>query len=305
MREYPKKVMPINNLLLKEKEKGLNFKNIQEAEEFTLNVGYYRLRGYWFQLYDVSTGKFKEDITFEKIKNIYEFDTELRKILFYMASRIEVSLRSRFCEAILEESNDPIAYLDPSFFDDKTLFWSNTALISKEINRSKDVFIIHNINNHDGNIPIWAAVEVMSFGTLSKFISNLSQENTVFTKLAAYYEFTTKKGNSIKPKSDWINSWIKATVILRNTCAHNSRIYNRSLATKPKLLDMDKQPQQPQFYGLYQQLLAMKYLKPSKKEWIEFVHSFDQLLKKYSSDIDINCLGLCHDWRDHLLNTVI
>lgn len=304
MREYPKKVMSILDLLLKEKEKGLILDDLKKTEEIISRIGYYRLRGYWFQLYDMATGKFKENTTFSKIVNIYNFDTQLREIIFDMTCRIEIALRTRFCEAILDISNDPIAYLDPAFFNDKTLFWSNTALLSKEINRSKDVFIIHNNKNHDGNIPIWAAVEVMSFGTLSKFISNLSKADcSVFSNIAKHYKYTTNNGHEISPRPEMLNSWIKTTVVLRNTCAHNARVYNRSSATKPTLLIQDKPAAQPQFYGLFHQLLAMKYLRPSEEEWANFVNKFENLLTIYDSDIDRKCLSLEPDWKYHLLET--
>lgn len=78
-----------------------------------------------------------------------------------MTCKIEVALRSRFCEALLQK-NDALIYLDPSIFKDKAIFWRNTASISSEIARSTDVFITHNYDNHDGQIPLWAAVEVMS-----------------------------------------------------------------------------------------------------------------------------------------------
>ena len=47
------------------------------------------------------------------------------------------------------------------------------STIASEIARSNDVFIKHNFNNHDGEVPVWAIVEVLSFGTLSKIIKNL------------------------------------------------------------------------------------------------------------------------------------
>ena len=47
------------------------------------------------------------------------------------------------------------------------------SVISSEISRSNDVFMKHHFRKHDGAIPIWAIVEVVSFGTLSKLIKNL------------------------------------------------------------------------------------------------------------------------------------
>ena len=51
---------------------------------------------------------------------------------------------------------------------------------------------------------------------------------------------------------------IQGVSVLRNMCAHNSRIYNRTIHTTPEILDADKITPPPAHNGLYQILLAMK-----------------------------------------------
>ena len=217
-----------------------------------------------------------------------------------MSSKIEVALRARLCEALLS-LEDPLIYLDPSIFKDKSLYWKNLGLLCSEINRSDEVFIQHNHKHHDGQIPIWAAVEVMSFGNLSKFISNLIPgSNTPFHKLAMCYTYKSPKGNDIVPSLDMFSSWIHSVVILRNMCAHNSRIYNRSTNKKPVILAADRQDPQPRYYGLYHILLSMKYLRSSEEDWNCFLNDFDALLKRYASFVDLSKLHLPADWKNHL-----
>ena len=62
------------------------------------------------------------------------------------------------------------------------------STIASEIGRSNDTFIKHNFDNHDGEVPVWAAVEVLSFGTLSKIIKNLK---TGAGSSYAYWQFIT------------------------------------------------------------------------------------------------------------------
>ena len=76
------------------------------------------------------------------------------------------------------------------------------------------------------------------------------------------------------PKSDMLTSWIHTTVLLRNMCAHNSRIYNRSLSLKPVLLHADQQTPIPKYCGLYHFMMAVKYLRPSDASWIVFMEKF-------------------------------
>ena len=56
-----------------------------------------------------------------------------------------------------------------------------------------------------------------------------------------------------------------------NMCAHNSRIYNRTIHTTPEILDADRITPPPVHNGLYQILLAMKYLRSSDEEWTAFM----------------------------------
>lgn len=300
MKAYPKTIHSMHDLISDLQSKGMSIADTSLAEKAIEQIGYYRLRGYAFHFIDVTTGKFHSGTSFDNVLQLYHFNCELSSLLFAMSSKVEVALRAHLCEALLS-LGDPLIYLDPSIFKDKAIYWKNLGMLCSEINRSDEVFIKHNHINHDGQIPIWAAVEVMSFGNLSKFVSNLiTGPNTPFSKLAKCYTYKSVKGKAAVPSLDMISSWIHSVVILRNMCAHNSRIYNRSTNKKPIILAVDQQAPQPRYYGLYQILLSMKYLRSSKEEWNAFVGDFDALLNKYSSYVDLSKLHLPSDWKNHL-----
>lgn len=88
--------------------------------------------------------------------------------------------------------------------------------------------------------------------------------------------------------------------MLRNMCAHNSRIYNRTIHTTPEILDVDKIIPPPAHNGLYQILLAIKYLRSSDDEWIVFVDEFDKLIQKNTSIIGLTAMNLPTVWKAHL-----
>lgn len=120
----------------------------------------------------------------------------------------------------------PLVLQDSSIFRDKKLYWQNMSAIASEIARSNDVFIKHNFDNHDGEVPVWAAVEVLSFDTLSKIIKNLKTgTGSFYSILAANYRYKFQKGNLVNPSQKRLDSWVQGAV-LRNMCVHNSRIYN-------------------------------------------------------------------------------
>ena len=60
----------------------------------------------------------------------------------------------------------------------------------------------------------------------------------------------------MKPAKDMLTSWIHSITILRNMCAHSSRIYNRVINTAPELLNADKQCPKNNYNGIYLYLLA-------------------------------------------------
>ena len=221
-------------------------------------------------------------------------------MLFSMISKIEVALRVRLVDALLIHG-DALILQDSSIFKEKKTYWNNMSTIASEIARSNDVFIKHNFDKHEGEIPVWAVVEVLSFGTLSKIIKNLkSGPGSAYAVLMEHYKYVSQKGNSVKPSQKMFTSWVQAVAVLRNMCAHNSRVYNRTIHTAPEILDADKISPPPKNNGLYQILLAMKYLRASDDEWREFVEDLDKLFQAYNSVITLSAMNLPTDWKTHL-----
>lgn len=277
---------------------GMAIPSPSEAEEALTTIGYYRLRGYCYHLYNYNTNRYIEGTNFSDILKLYHFDTELSHLLLAYLCQIEIALRVRFVHAF-QPLQDALVLNDPSIFKDKVWYWKNQCTIAGEIARSEDVFIQHNYKHYDGAIPLWAVVEILSFGMLSKLIKNLKTgSNSVFSRIAQYYRYTNQRGNLITPSQDILTSWIRATAILRNICAHNSRIYNRSISTSPQLIEADR-IEQPKFNGLYQMLMAMKYLRPTDSSWADFVASLHTLLQTYEGVYDLQRMNFPSDWAAH------
>ena len=237
---------------------------------------------------------------FEDVLKLYQFDQELSVLIFSMISKIEVALRVRLVEALLIHG-EPLVLQDSSIFKEKKLYWQNMSTVASEIARSNDVFIKHNFDNHDGEVPVWAAAEVLSFGTLSKIIKNLKTgAGSSYSILAANYQYKSKKGNLANPSQKMLASWIQGVSVLRNMCAHNSRIYNRTIHTTPEILDADKVTPPPVHNGLYQILLAMKYLRSSDEDWTVFVDVFDKLIQNNIGVVSLTAMNLPTDWKDQL-----
>lgn len=300
MYQYPKQILTITQQVQSYINAGMTITSYKDVEEALKSIGFYRLRGYSFHLYDNSTKKYVPGTKFDDILKLYQYDQELSILIFSMISKIEVALRVRLVEALLVHG-DALILQDSSIFKEKKMYWQNMSAIASEIARSNDVFIRHNFDKHEGEVPVWARVEVLSFGTLSKIIKNLKTgPGSVCSILAANYQYISKKGNVVTPSQKMFASWVQGVSVLRNMCAHNSRIYNRTIHTTPEILDADKITPPPLHNGLYQILLAMKYLRSSNKEWTEFAEEVDKLIQNNNSVINLAAMNLPIDWKAHM-----
>lgn len=298
MYQYPKQILTIAQQVQSYKNAEMLITSHSDVEKALKSIGFYRLRGYSFHLYDNSSKKYVPGTKFEDILNLYKFDQQLSSLIFSMISKIEVALRVRLVDALLIH-NDSLILHDSSIFKQKQLYWKNMSAIASQIARSNDVFIKHNFDKHDGEVPIWAVVEILSFGTLSKIIKNLKTGiGSSYSILASNYQYKSKKGNSVNPSQKMLTSWIQGVSVLRNICAHNSRIYNRTINTTPEILDADKITPKPTHNGLYQILLAMKYLRSSDEDWIIFVDDLDQLIQ--NNKVNLSAMNFPSDWKTHL-----
>ena len=84
--------------------------------------------------------------------------------------------------------------------------------------------------------------------------------------LSDNYKYKSNKGNLVKPSRKRFASWLQGVLVLRNICAHNSRIYNRT----------------------------------SDKEWTVFVDALDKLIQNNMGVISLTAMNLPTDWKAHL-----
>lgn len=301
MATYPKPFLSPSDLVVKLQSKGMVVSSPSDAEKAIREIGYYRLKGYFFFMIDPSTGNYLPNTNFEDALKRYEFDVKLSRMLFDYLLKIEVSIRARLVEAF-RITGEPLVLNDPSFFREKKEYWDNTASIASEIKRSSDAFIYHNYSTHDGLIPVWAAVEVLSYGTLSKIIKNMkNQSGASFSVLVNDYQFQNSHGSMTVPSQDMFSSWTYTSSTLRNACAHGGRLYRRRFSIRPQIIDSDTfTPATPQTSDLYAGILSMKYLRPDDASWTAFSTGLKGLIAAYLPVIDINDLSFPADWMSHI-----
>jgi len=297
---YNKKVTSVEEQLQQLTERGLSIDDPEVAQRWLLNVSYYRLAGYWWPMQaDKVLHTFKPNSRFSDVVALYEFDRELRLLLFGVIERIEIALRTKLIH-FLSLEHGFWWFTDISRSADAKSHAKNLSAILGELERSKEVFITeHNKKYRDDERfpPAHKTLETASMGTLSKIYGNL--HNAVRSKNKIAQEFGTVNHS-------YLHSWLQTITQIRNICAHHGRLWNRNLPGTPKLMPMppdrwiSKVPSRNEYHMLYVHLCCMKYLLNRIDDGYSFSARLIYLLDQYPN-VDHKALGLKKDWQNEPL----
>lgn len=212
------------------KSRGLKF----EDEKFALNKlqedNYYSIiNGYKDLFLDEEDGnKFKNNVTFEEIYSLFEFDRNIKSIFLKNILVVENILRTLIAYNFSEKyGNDNYLKLDnfetlKNSGCNKKKYQERIEQIQKLIcNMQQDIsnnirkkpYINHYILNY-GFIPLWVLVNAISLGRLSQFYSLMDQ--SVRVKVSKHWDV----------KEEELDQFIKNLSYFRNLCAHDERLYN-------------------------------------------------------------------------------
>ena len=278
------------------KERGLLIDDVKQAIEVLDTISYFRLAGYWrhFET-DRFSHQFREGSSFADVIDLYSFDKELRALLFTAIQTIEVSVRTKIIKHFALDFG-AFWFMDENCAINEERFVANLAVIRNEVSRSHDDFITEHFRKYSEPDlpPVWKTLEVISMGTLSKLYSNFSDATA---KHAVAREFGLNHHK-------FLRSWLECLAVLRNCCAHHSRLSNRAFPVKPMMPKRMPKTWITDFsfreQTLYPQLCYVVYWLNSISIDNTFVVDFKQLLSKYPS-VKTRLLGFPHDWEQEPL----
>lgn len=230
----------INELINIQRDRGLDiFDDVNTKRIIELSNYYGLFNRYKTPFLDKNLNgeKYIRGTTFNEIYELYKFDQRIRSIFFEYILIIENNVKSIISNEFSKVYGHKNYLLIDNFNNTVTANQRTTLeikkarildLISKihqEISNkliNNNQMITHYIINH-GYVPLWVLVNILSFGTISKF----------------YYLMKNKDKNNVSRhyniKPDQFESILKILTEFRNSCAHNERLYSFRVLNKSNM----------------------------------------------------------------------
>lgn len=276
-----KKATSYKEQLQKIVARGCLVEDERKSLEILETVNYYRLTAY-FLPFRKSDGTYLDGTTFSKVYEIYEFDRELRRILFSALEEIEVAMRARIAYYHARKFS-PIGYLNASNYSHSHNHAKFLETFNREVEHSSSApFVKHHIEKYEGKFPIWAAIELFSFGMVSYFYADLKlTDQKVIAKLY-----------NTNPKN--LKSWLRCATDLRNICAHYGRLYYRIFSAVPANITEIKKNEERSLWAVF---LAIRNIYPNSEKWNQTILPLiAKLIEKCKLSIELKHISFPQKW---------
>lgn len=210
----------------------IDIKGSRQKQEL-LNMGYYH--GYKAYRFIENKDNIQPYGKFSEIKAVYDFDHELKTLLYPILMNIETSLKNRTIDLLVQNSYSDIEFIydqylnsykdysrnrDQKKYRQKKLEF-NEKMTSTIVYNYKNSTVIQHFINKGIKIPLWAYFEVTTLGEYGQFTECLNEDIRIelLKQIKLYHSGIDPQGKNLKTIIYLIND-------LRNAVMHNSVIYD-------------------------------------------------------------------------------
>lgn len=292
-------------------KKYITFRQRKKMREFLGYAGYFRASRYGkFLLTQVNAfgSKANSKVFFE----LYDFDVQLRLLLFKYCKKAEVRFKSAIANAVSLKTGDAGFYLDRQYYtptksekDKKTrnrnITFFNTKffanLTNDEEKLRRDVVKHPELREYrkggtrqNNVLPVWAAFSYFEMGTIVMIYSYLRGDLR-----KEVLDYTYSASNYKKEVTKQMDTWLDAVRNLRNYCAHHSMVVGMtSSVVIPD--NRDSTDVLPDNTNLYSRLYALKKILLQQDADI-LMNELDRLISRTKIDVyKMNILPA--NWKD-------
>lgn len=280
--------------------RGLKVTDKQSAVDTIKRIGYYHLSSY-MRIYQ--TGEqhhFLQDISFKDIYNLYQFDQELRHITFKAIEKIEIAYRVAISNVMCKKLGSHW-FECPKAFKDESCIEKCKEIITKEIKKKDDEYAETFISNyynkysHPELPPFWMSVETFTIGNLNRIYQLLSWQNK--REIISYLNFN----EDIKVISS--SNWLFSLSVIRNICAHHSRLFNRVFRIAPTAPEKIEEFQLNANNKYFCIAMVINYYLTTMSNDISFEHDLRLLFDKYGDTCKTK-MGFPTDWTNFTITRI-
>lgn len=267
------------------KNKGVIISNKRAAIHSLRRNSYFSLiYGYKHFFKDKATDRYKQGVTFEDIMDLYHFDEELRILFLQYLLILERKFKSiysyEFC--LLYGDSDKL-YRDVHHYDFDRYRGEVKSIVSHICDRyeSTDNQFIAELRKQKRNIPLWATINILTFGNVAKMYDCSKQQ---------LQSRVSRNFQDVYPKD--LKAMLNVLTQFRNVCAHSEKLYD--YRTKESitnleihhLLQISKIGNTYQYgkQDLFSVVIAFKYLL-DKEDFNHFFIHLSAILQNYATKV--------------------
>ncbi len=146
--------------------RGMDIGDRDDAVFLLQQVSYYRLSGYCYPFREFKNSSradtFFPGTRLRDVVDLYRFDSRLRTATFTALTPIELAIRAHLGHEL--GRLDPLIHLDSNKLgatarSTKYEYWRRRY--EHELKSSREDFVKHHKQKYGGNLPVWAATEIM------------------------------------------------------------------------------------------------------------------------------------------------
>lgn len=199
---------------------GLIVNDLATAVKCLAHLNYYRFSGYCLA-FEQSRHHLVPGTTFEQVWAAYEFDRLLRDLVTEALEAAEVEFRTAVAYHY-GKNHGAFGHTSPAGFFHAFDHPQWLTKLHDETERSSELFVDHFRKTYRQypDLPVWVAMELVSFGALSQMYSGMLKPDQ--KAICSRY--------GLQPAD--LGAWMHHFVYVRNLCAHHARLWDRVWAVK-------------------------------------------------------------------------
>ena len=258
---------------------------LQKIERYT----YYSIVNTYKSIFKGEDGNYIDNVTFDEIYALFEFDKGLKNIILKYCLEIETVIKSIMANQISKVYGVK-EYLNTSNWDssiDDDIKENLLNKINSEIEKDYNTHtaVTHYIDKY-GFVPPFVLVKILTFGVASSYYGLLKQSDR--QAIAKYFKISDKLLKQI----------LKNLTTIRNVAAHSDRLYNYTskFYLSFKLIDKNyiKSDNITKLYMVIrcmEKLLTKEQYKDLYNSIIEKIEKLEKNLNSISIDKVMNIMG--------------